>query len=70
MSTKKSKSSSMSSKTESEHEINTITTRYINEMNDKEKVAFKIASEHLGSSFNLIKSIGFQKWLKKNNINI
>jgi hypothetical protein len=67
MSTKNSKPSSMSSKTESEHEI---TTRYINEMSDKEKVAFNIASEHLGSSFNLIKSIGFQKWLKKNNINI
>ena len=65
MSTKNSKPSSMSSKTESEHEINTITTRYINEMSDKEKVAFKIADEHLGSSFNLIKSIGFQNWLKK-----
>lgn len=43
---------------------------YIKQLNDKEKVAYKIAKEHLGSSFNLEKSIGFQKWLKKNSNNI
>ena len=39
-------------------------------MDEKEKIAYKIAKEHLGSSFNLEKSIGFQKWLKKNSNNI
>jgi hypothetical protein len=43
---------------------------YINSMNEKEQIAYKIAKEHLGSSFNLEKSIGFQKWLKKNSNNI
>ena len=43
---------------------------YIDSMDEKEKIAFKIAKEHLGSSFNLEKSIGFQKWLKKNSNNI
>jgi hypothetical protein len=38
---------------------------YLCQMNDKEKVAYQIAVEYLGSSFNLEKSIGFQKWLKK-----
>ena len=36
----------------------------------KKKIAYNIAKEHLGSSFNLEKSIGFQKWLKKNSNNI
>ena len=45
-------------------------TNYINSMDEKEKIAYKIAKEHLGSSFNLEKSIGFQKWLKKNSNNI
>ena len=43
---------------------------YVNSMDEKEKVAYNIAKEHLGSSFNLEKSIGFQKWLKKNSNNI
>ena len=43
---------------------------YIDSMDEKEKIAYKIAKEHLGSSFNLEKSIGFQKWLKKNSNNI
>jgi len=44
--------------------------KYIKQLDEKEKVAYKIAKEHLGSSFNIEKSIGFQKWLKKNNNNI
>ena len=35
-----------------------IIQEYIDQMDDKEKVAYKIA-------INLEKSIGFQKWLKK-----
>ncbi len=45
-------------------------TQYLNQLTDKEKKAYEIAKGYLGSSFNLSKSIGFQKWLKKNNINI
>jgi hypothetical protein len=44
--------------------------KYIEQLTDKEKHALKIAKEHLGSSFNLIKSIGFLKWIKKNPSNI
>lgn len=50
--------------------IDVLKTNYINSMDEKEKIAYKIAKEHLGSSFNLEKSIGFQKWLKKNSNNI
>lgn len=50
--------------------IENLKKNYINSMNEKEQIAYKIAKEHLGSSFNLEKSIGFQKWLKKNSNNI
>ena len=50
--------------------IDDLKTNYINSMDEKEKIAYNIAKEHLGSSFNLEKSIGFQKWLKKNSNNI
>ena len=50
--------------------IDDLKKNYINSMDEKEKIAYKIAKEHLGSSFNIEKSIGFQKWLKKNSNNI
>jgi len=28
--------------------------------------ALKIAEEHLETSFNIVKSIGYQKWIKNN----
>ncbi len=37
---------------------------YVKQLNEKEKMALKIAKEHLGSSFNLEKSIGFIQWKK------
>lgn len=40
--------------------------RYIESLDRKEFQAYHIAKSHLGSSFELIKSIGFIKW-KKNN---
>jgi len=40
--------------------------QYLKTLSAKEKHALKIAQEHLGSSFNIEKSIGFQKWIKKN----
>lgn len=37
---------------------------YIKQLNEKEKIVFEIAKEHLGTSFNVEKSIGYKKWLK------
>ena len=41
--------------------------KYIKQLNHREICALKIAQEHLGSSFNLEKSIGFRNWIKKNS---
>ena len=38
---------------------------YLNHLTDKELKAYYIAKDHLGSSFSLEKSIGFQQWRKK-----
>ena len=35
---------------------------YLNQMDNTEKQAMLIASDHLGSSFNIFKSNGFLKW--------
>ena len=40
---------------------------YIQQMTLQEKLVLKIAIEHLESSFDIEKSIGFQEWLKKYN---
>ena len=40
--------------------------KYIESLDKKEFQAYNIAKSHLGSSFELIKSIGFIKW-KQNN---
>tara|TARA_X000000368_G_scaffold414580_1_gene404722 strand:- start:627 stop:782 length:156 start_codon:yes stop_codon:yes gene_type:complete len=45
-----------------------IISKYLNSLNDIEKIALNIAKEDLGSSFNIEKSIGFLKWLKKNKV--
>ena len=37
---------------------------YIQQLNEEEKIVLKIAKEHLGTSFNIEKSIGYKKWLK------
>ena len=37
---------------------------YIQQLSEKEKIVFEIAKEHLGTSFNIEKSIGYKKWLK------
>ena len=39
---------------------------YIGQLSDVEEIAYKIAKEHLGSSFDIEKSIGFLSWIKKN----
>jgi len=40
--------------------------KYISSLNEMDTKAFKIAAEHLETSFNIVKSIGYQKWLKNN----
>ena len=45
-----------------------IIDKYLESLTDIEKIALKIAQEDLGSSFNIEKSIGFLKWLKKNKV--
>jgi hypothetical protein len=34
-------------------------------MGDKERIAYSIAKEHLGTSFDIIKSIGYMEWKKR-----
>ena len=38
---------------------------YISQLTEVEKIAYEIAKEHLGSSFNIKRSNGFKDWLKK-----
>jgi hypothetical protein len=38
---------------------------YLTQLNAIEKKAYKIAKEHLGSSFNLVKSNGYCDWVKE-----
>ena len=42
-----------------------IVVQYINSLTELECDAMKIAQDHLETSFHIMKSIGFQKWLKK-----
>ena len=41
---------------------------YIATMTDYDRIAYKIAIKQLESSFDIVKSIGFQEYLSKNNI--
>jgi len=40
---------------------------YMAQLTDIEKKALLIAQEHLGSSFNILKSNGYLNWLKSQN---
>jgi hypothetical protein len=40
---------------------------YMKQLNEIEKKAYLIAQEHLGTSFNILKSNGYIEWSKKNN---
>lgn len=46
--------------------IKTKTQKYIEQMDEKERQAYEIAKNHLQSSFDIRKSLGFQKWSKDN----
>lgn len=37
---------------------------YIDSMTEQERIVLEIAKDHLGSSFDILKSIGFETWLK------
>ncbi len=37
---------------------------YLNQLTEKELIVYKIARDHLGSSFDLSLSIGFLEWKK------
>ena len=37
---------------------------YIGQLNEQEQIVLNIAIEHLQSSFDISKSIGYQEWLK------
>lgn len=41
---------------------------YMNNMSDADKIAYNIAVKQLESSFDMVKSIGFMDYIKKNNI--
>ena len=38
--------------------------RYIAQLDEQEKLVLEIAIDHLGSSFDIERSIGFTAWLK------
>ena len=41
--------------------------QYLSELDDLNKKAYEIASDHLGSSFNIYRSNGFKEWKNKHN---
>ena len=43
----------------------TLVEEYLQSLNAQEKQTLEIAKDHLGSSFNITKSIGFIKWNEK-----
>ena len=46
------------------------TSEYLTTLASEEKVALSIAKEQLGSSFCLVKSLGYLAWLEKNPMSI
>jgi hypothetical protein len=42
-----------------------LTEQYLKTLTEKEMKAYEIAKDHLGSSFELEKSVGYLKWLSK-----
>ena len=44
--------------------IKSLITEYIDKMDDKTRQTYEIAKEHLESSFDITKSIGFKQYIK------
>ncbi len=38
---------------------------YLENLSETEKICYKIAYQHLGSSFDIVRSNGYSDWLKK-----
>ena len=47
-------------------EYNKLINEYLQSLSAQETQTLEIAKDHLGSSFNITKSIGFIKWNEKN----
>ena len=45
-------------------ELSTLLEEYVKTLSEKELKSYEIAKDHLGSSFQLEKSVGFLKWVK------
>lgn len=45
-------------------ELKELITEYMGQLDTIEQKAYMIAMEHLGSSFNIVKSNGFNDWIK------
>ena len=54
----------MENQTSTENEENLL-QQYLNTLDEKEILAYNIAKEHLGMSFQLEKSIGYLEWKKQ-----
>ncbi len=46
-------------------EIKEYIDEYLNTLTEKQKIAYEIAVDMLGTSFDIEKSLGFKKWLKE-----
>ena len=40
---------------------------YLKNLGEKERIAYKIAYSHLGTSFNIIRSTGYVEWINDQN---
>ncbi len=42
--------------------------KYLTSLSTEQKIAYKIAYDHLGTSFNILKSNGYLSWKKNNDL--
>lgn len=49
----------------STNNLQQLVTEYMDQLSDIERKACAIAKDHLGSSFNIVKSNGFNDWVKE-----
>lgn len=49
----------------STNNLQQLVTEYMDQLTDIERKACAIAKDHLGSSFNIVKSNGFNDWAKE-----
>ena len=50
-------------------EVRQYIIKYLEQLGDKEKIGYSIAKEHLGTSFDVAKSIGYITWKKSQSQN-